>query len=34
MNLDASQLVLRLGYGQPVPPTARRPIDDVVRVTQ
>ena len=28
------QLVLRVGYGQPVLPTARRPIEHVVRVTQ
>ncbi len=28
------QLVLRLGYGSAVPPTARRPVGDVVRVTR
>lgn len=29
-----AQVILRLGYGQSTPPTARRPVEDVVRVTR
>lgn len=30
LDVDHPQLVLRLGYGPPVPPTPRRPLDDVL----
>lgn len=29
-----AQMILRLGYGVPVPPTPRRPVADVLRTTQ